>query len=91
MADNSHRPEELVDSLKRRGQLAIIIRYITLIVVVILLAIYIGNLLFGTNSLEVLYRLHIQEKNLRRSIKYLKRENAHLQKEYFELKEMEPE
>ena len=90
MADN-YRPEELVDSLRKRGQLAIVIRYITLVVVVVLLAIYIGNLLFGTNSLEVLYNLHIQEKNLKRSIKYLKRENAHLQKEYFELKEMEPE
>ena len=87
----AYRPEELADSFKKRGWLASALRYAAMVIVVVLLGVYIGFLLFGTNSVEVLYKLHVQEKNLKRSIEYLKRENARLQKEYFELKDVEPE
>ncbi|BCD62987.1 MULTISPECIES: hypothetical protein [Nitratiruptor] len=84
------RPQELADSLKKRSWLAEAFRYSMMALVVILMAIYIGALLFGTNSVEVLYQLNVVEKNLKRSINFLKKENARLQKEYFELKELEP-
>jgi cell division protein FtsB len=55
------------------------------------LSIYIANLLFGKNSLEVYNALKIKRLQLQRSIKDLQFENAKLQKEYFELKNLEPE
>lgn len=87
----AYRPDELANFFKKSGWLASTLRYAAMVIVVVVLGVYIGFLLFGTNSVEVLYRLHVQEKNLKRSIEYLKRENARLQKEYFELKDMEPE
>jgi len=57
--------------------------------VVLLLGIYIGILLFGDNSLEVLLQLEEYETYLQDEIKSLKSENASLQKEYFELKELD--
>ncbi len=87
----AERHEELIDSLSSRGWLAVIGKYIFFFVVLVLLAIYIGLLLFGTNSVEVLYKLNVQEKTLQRKIKFLKNENARLQKRYFELKELEPD
>ena len=53
--------------------------------------IYIGNILFGTNSLEVLLQLESQKEQLAERVDSLQRENAKLQKEYFELKALEPE
>jgi len=85
------RPQELADSLVWRGLVARFLRYIVGFVILVALAVYVGLLLFGTNSVEVLYQLNVQEKNLKRNIEYLKKENARLQKEYFELKELEPE
>ncbi len=87
----AERHQELIDSLSSRGWLATIGRYAFFFVVLVLLAIYIGILLFGTNSVEVLYKLNVQEKTLQRKIKFLKNENARLQKRYFELKELEPD
>ncbi|BCD60957.1 MULTISPECIES: hypothetical protein [unclassified Nitratiruptor] len=84
------RHEELIDSLNGKGLLAAIGRYLLILGIVSAVAVYIGFLLFGTNSLEVLFQLNVTQKNLERSIKYLKAENARLQKEYFELKELEP-
>ena len=83
--------EELYDFLAQGRFWKPILGYLLLAIVVIILAVYVGILLFGTNSVEVLYNLNIKEKNLNRHIDYLKRENARLQKEYFELKEMEPD
>ncbi|BCD68788.1 hypothetical protein [Nitratiruptor sp. YY09-18] len=84
------RPQELADSLVWKGLLARFFRYFVGFVILVVLAVYIGLLLFGVNSVEVLYQLNVQEKNLQRNIEYLKKENARLQKEYFELKELEP-
>ena len=85
-----NRPDELIDSLQKKGLLAQLLSYFVAVGIVVGLGVYIGILLFGDNSVEVLYNLNVQEKNLKRSIEYLKRENARLQKEYFELKELEP-
>ena len=84
------RQEELLDSLFPKDLYRTLLRYGVLFLVIVALAVYIGNLLFGVNSVEVLYNLGVQEKTLKRKIEFYKRENARLQKEYFELKELEP-
>ncbi|MRI59177.1 MAG: hypothetical protein C6H99_06715 [Epsilonproteobacteria bacterium] len=84
------RQEELLDSLFPKDLYRTLVRYGLLFLIIVVLAVYIGNLLFGVNSLEVLYNLGVQEKTLKRKIEFYKRENARLQKEYFELKELEP-
>ncbi|MEA2110444.1 MAG: hypothetical protein U9P71_00190 [Campylobacterota bacterium] len=53
---------------------------------VVFLGIYIGILLFGENSLEVLFQLEEYEDYLISETDRLKIENSNLQKEYFELK-----
>jgi hypothetical protein len=53
--------------------------------------VYIGILLFGDNSLDVLLGLEEYEDYLKDEIVRLKQENATLQKEYFELKELDPD
>jgi len=58
---------------------------------VIALGIYAGVLLFGPNSLTVLLGLEEQCATYETHIKTLKAQNAALQKEYFELKQLEPE
>jgi cell division protein FtsB len=61
------------------------------IIAVVLLAVYISNLLFGDSSLEVLMELEEYELYLSDEVSRLKAENAELQKEYFELKELSPQ
>ena len=81
--------QELLESSGGNRLLKAISRYVVMGIVVVILAIYLGLLFFGPNSIEVLYELNVQKKALERNIKYLKHENARLQKEYFELKELE--
>jgi len=59
--------------------------------VIVFLGYYLNILLFGDNSLEVLLQLEEYETYLQNEIGTYKNENAGLQKEYFELKELEPE
>jgi len=49
------------------------------------------NLLFGDNSVEVYNSLKYRKKYLEDEISRLQKTNAYLQKEYFELKNLEPE
>ncbi len=63
-------------------------KFITLVLIVLALGIYIGVLLYGTNSLEVLFGLQDYENYLQSEVYRLKDENAGLQREYFELKEI---
>ncbi len=56
--------------------------------IVLALGVYIGVLLYGTNSLEILFGLQDYENYLHDEVFRLKNENAELQKEYFELKEI---
>ena len=66
-------------------------RIIIVLVVVVVLGIYAGVLLFGPNSLMVLMGIEEQRTSYEWYIKTLKAKNAALQKEYFELKQLEPE
>ncbi|WP_457596991.1 hypothetical protein [Hydrogenimonas sp.] len=66
-------------------------RILVALAAVVALGIYAGVLLFGPNSLTVLLGLEEQHASLQRHIERLKSENAALQKEYFELKQLEPE
>ena len=63
----------------------------TAIVVTIFIAYYTSNILFGTNSYEVYQNLVVKKHKLQYKIKYLQNENAKLQKQYLELKNLEPE
>ncbi len=63
-------------------------KFFLLFALVIFLGIYLGILLYGTNSLEVLFGLQDYENYLQDEVVHLKKENAQLQREYFELKEI---
>ncbi len=52
---------------------------------------YVTNVLFGDNSLQVYNSLKHKKDFLEKEILRLQKENAYLQKEYFELKNLEPE
>jgi hypothetical protein len=63
-------------------------KFFLLVLMVLAFGVYIGIILYGTNSVEVLlgledYQIYLQDEVLR-----LKSENAQLQREYFELKEI---
>ncbi len=65
-----------------------LVKFLSLILIVLVLGIYIGVLLYGTNSLEVLFELQEYENYLQSEVHRLKHENAELQREFFELKEI---
>ncbi|WP_233704617.1 hypothetical protein [Helicobacter bizzozeronii] len=54
------------------------------------LGIYLGGLFFGNNSFEVLNTLEQRQETLQSAVQNLQYENAKLQKQLFELKELEP-
>ncbi|WP_201352351.1 septum formation initiator [Hydrogenimonas urashimensis] len=66
-------------------------RILAALIAVVGLGIYAGVLLFGPNSLTVLLGLEEQRTTYEHHIRLLKKENAALQKEYFELKQLEPD
>jgi len=55
----------------------------------ILFGIYVGALMYGDNSLTVLNQLKQQKKELLAEASRLKSENQRLQKEFFELKQLQ--
>lgn len=59
--------------------------------VVVLLGIYTGRVLFGTSSLDVLLGLQADKVLLKKRVETLKKENAALQKTYFELRQLDPD
>jgi hypothetical protein len=63
-------------------------KFFSLTFLVLVLGIYLGTLLYGRNSLEVLFGLDDYEEYLHSEVHRLKDENAELQREYFELKEI---
>jgi cell division protein FtsL len=63
-------------------------KFLFLLFIVLAFGIYIGIIMYGTNSLEVLFNLQDYEQYLNNEIVRFKSENADLQKEYFELKEI---
>lgn len=77
----SHREEK---------QSSLAVFWLILLLAVLILGVYIGTLFFGTNSLEVLLELRKKENELSYRVERLRSDNAQLQKEYFELKGLEP-
>jgi len=65
-------------------------KVVLLLLIVIVFGIYVGNVLFGKSSLEVLLGLQESRDILKENVKTIKAENALLQKDYFELKQLEP-
>lgn len=61
------------------------------IAITLFLSYHVANLLFGVNSLEVYSSLKNKKSYLTSEINRLQESNARLQKEYFELKNLEPE
>ncbi len=57
---------------------------------VVMAALFIGEMLFGKNSLEVYLALQKDQSQLEKKIKRIQAQNAALQKEYFELKSVMP-
>jgi len=85
--------EELYEEIERDGILQryfglSLSKFLFLFSVVVVLGMYVSMLLYGTNSLEVLFELQDYEDYLQTQIKELKVRNAELQREYFELKEI---
>ena len=65
-----------------------LLKFLLLIFLVLGMGVYIGMILYGTNSLEVFLGLQDYEQYLQSEIYRLKNEIAELQREYFELKEI---
>ena len=86
--------EELFDEIDTRQGITqeylglSLTKFLLLIVMVLGFGIYIGLILFGTNSIEILLGLGEYEVYLQDEVHRLKNENAELQREYFELKEI---
>ncbi len=73
-----------------RGERSFFIKIFLLVLVVVIFGIYVGDILFGKSSLEVLLDLQDSRDSLKQNVKMIKKRNARLQKEYFELKQLEP-
>lgn len=76
---------------KRNGMLKFLLVALISLLVTIYFSYYVTNVLFGDNSLQVYNSLKYKKSYLQNEIIRLQRENAYLQKEYFELKNLEPE
>jgi len=57
---------------------------------ILLFGIYVGVLMYGENSLTVLNQLKAEKQKLVKEKRNIKAENQRLQKEFFELKQLEP-
>ena len=64
--------------------------FLSLVLLICIAGVYVGNLLFGDNSLSVLLSNKQKESQMRQEMNRLMQENAMLQKELFELKGLEP-
>ncbi len=63
-------------------------KFLIALFIVLFSGVYIGSLLYGTNSLQVLMKLDDYHDYLQDEIHTLKKQNAQKQREYFELKEI---
>ena len=82
---------EDVTEKKRSRELSFYLKIFSLVVVVIGFGIYVGDMLFGKSSLDVLLNLQNEKALLEKKVDSLKNKNAILQKEYFELKDLDPD
>ncbi len=84
--------EEFNDELK--GNSKGVLFYAKVIILIFLVGgfgVYVGDLLFGKSSLDVLLNLQTDKEILENKVINLKEQNAILQKEYFELKDLDPD
>jgi len=65
------------------------LKIVLVVVVAIILGFYIVDLMFGKRSFSRMIDLNSDLEVLNKKVTVLKQENARLQKEYFELKELE--
>ncbi|NPA58874.1 MAG: hypothetical protein GXO30_00195 [Epsilonproteobacteria bacterium] len=88
--DKQELYEEIDDSLSfTQKYLGLsLVKFLSLLLIVLFLGVYIGSLLYGTNSIEVLFGLQDYESYLQDEVHRLKNENSELQRKYFELKEI---
>jgi cell division protein FtsB len=82
--------EEEIDKRDSKG-VFFYLKIFSLLVVVVGFGVYVGDMLFGKSSLDVLLNLQSDKQILEKSVETFKQENAILQKEYFELKDLDPE
>lgn len=80
---------EVKDSFTERYLGLSLGKFFIALLAVLAIGIYIGILLFGDNSLEILLGIEEYQDYLNTEVDKLKQTNADLQKEYFELKELE--
>jgi cell division protein FtsB len=78
-------------SNSKRERLTFVLKIASLVLMVVILGVYVGDLLFGKSSLEVLLNLQEKKSELKQQIKAYKKSNALLQKNYFELLQLEPD
>lgn len=74
----------------KKGGFYKLLPFFSIILLICIIGVYIGNLLFGNNSFSVLLQLQNKEEEMRKEVDTLREENAKLQKELFELKGLEP-
>ena len=81
-----------MENIKKAEALAVLSLKTLLVTAIgiLLFGIYIGILIYGENSLTVLTQLKEKKQGLFQEEKTLKIENQRLQKEFFELKQLEP-
>ena len=65
-----------------------LVKFFVLLCIVLAFGVYLGIILYGSNSVEVLLGLQEYETYLEDEIFRLKEDNAQLQREFFELKEI---
>lgn len=74
----------------KKGGFYKLLPFLSLVLLICIAGVYVGNLLFGDNSLSVLLSNKQKESQMRQEMNRLMQENAMLQKELFELKGLEP-
>ena len=67
------------------------IKITIILLITIYLAIYFGEILFGKNSIDVLTNVRENREILKNEVKNIKKENAKLQKLYFETLSLKPQ
>ncbi|MFT5660236.1 MAG: hypothetical protein ACI9TV_000877 [Sulfurimonas sp.] len=86
--------EELFEDINSKGGITqeylglSVTKFLVLLLIVLVFGIYLGIILYGTNSVEILLGLQEYQIYLEDEVYRLKEENAGLQREYFELKEI---
>lgn len=82
--------KEYDESTKKKNFYYSIIKTFLWAFLVVIVAIYFGNMFFGQYSLDTLLRLEATKKQLNQRNELLKEQNAKAQKDYFELKGLYP-